>query len=91
MGVYGFHARSRIGVLIPSWIGVAASRSMLNKNSTKLGGNTSYIIFKQQNNSNKPPGSLIGVIYGCNGVREGCIGVSLPIPYRDESLVEHVN
>lgn len=37
---------------------------------------------------NKPPGSLIGVIYGWSGVREGCIGVSLPIPYRDVSLVK---
>lgn len=36
-----------------------------------------------------PPGSLIGVIYGCKGVRDGCIGVSLPIPYRDVSLAEH--
>ena len=35
-----------------------------------------------------PPGSLIGVMYGCNGVREGCIGVSLPILYRDVSLVK---
>lgn len=29
---------------------------------------------------NKPPGSLIGVIFGCIGVREGCMGVSLPVP-----------
>ena len=35
-----------------------------------------------------PPGSLIGVMYGCNGVRERCIGVSLPKAYRDVSLVK---
>lgn len=37
---------------------------------------------------NKPPASLMGVIYGCSGVREGCKGVSPPIPYRGVSLVK---
>lgn len=29
IGAYGFHARSRIGVRIPSWIGVADGESQI--------------------------------------------------------------